>query len=339
LGIQERGESHLWFRERKESKLSGFVEPRISVSLDLRVSKIPELLDSVSSYPTIPMKLTRVNRYQNAALDYYLSLTNSSYLHYGYWKNIPVPPEELTMARFREAQAAYVDLIGDRIPAEVKTILDVGCGIGGNATYLVSKGYTVDGLAPDSFQQEKFLAKTQGKAKFYLTTFEQFQAEYTYDLVLFSESTQYMAAQDIATGAAKVLNSGGYVLLVDMMRTDASYKEGMFSNCHEVKEFQATMEQAGFKLIETKDISEQILPTIDLYMQEFRTYGMSTINYIGTLVEITVPPIYKLFQFLFGKWIGGLLNEGLSSKVIFEKHLSYKLQLWQLDNSKVIQDS
>lgn len=276
------------------------------------------------------MKLTRVNRYQNAALDYYLSLTNSPYLHYGYWENIPVPPEELTMSRFREAQAAYAALIANHIPQGIKTILDVGCGIGGNATYLMGKGYTVDGLAPDSFQQEKFLAKTQGKAKFYLTTFEKFQAEQSYDLVLFSESSQYMASKDIALGAAKVLSPGGYVLLVDMMRTDANYKEGMFSNCHEVKEFQQTMQEAGFRLVETKDISEQILPSLDLYIQEFRTYGMSTIRYIGSLVEITVPPIYKLFQLFFGKWIGGLLDEGLSAKEIFEKHLSYELQLWQM---------
>ncbi len=279
----------------------------------------------------MPMKLTRVNRYQNAALDYYLSLTNSPYLHYGYWENIPVPPEDLIMPRFREAQAAYATLIANHIPQGVKAILDVGCGIGGNATYLMARGYGVDGLAPDSFQQEKFLAKTQGKAKFYLTTFEEFQAERTYDLVLFSESTQYMASKDIALGAAKVLNPNGYVLLVDMLRTDANYKEGMFSNCHEVKEFQQTMEDAGFKLVETKDISEQILPTIDLYMREFQTYGMSTIKYVGTLVEITVPPLYKLFKILFGKWIDRLINEGLSARVIFEKYLSYELQVWQLE--------
>ena len=276
------------------------------------------------------MKLTRVNRYQNAALDYYLSLTNSPYLHYGYWENIPVPPEELTMPRFREAQAAYAALIANHIPQGINHILDVGCGIGGNTTYLISKGYTVDGLAPDSFQQEKFLAKTQGKAKFYLTTFEKFQAEQSYDLLLFSESTQYMASKDIAVGAAQVLKPGGYVLLVDMLRIDANYQEGMFSNCHEVKEFQQTMQDAGFKLIESKDISEQILPSLDLYMQEFQTYGMSTIKYIGALVEITVPPIYKLFQLFFGRWIDRLLSEGLGARAIFEKHLSYELQLWQL---------
>jgi len=32
------GENHLWLRYRKGSKLSGLVEPRISVTLALRVS-------------------------------------------------------------------------------------------------------------------------------------------------------------------------------------------------------------------------------------------------------------------------------------------------------------
>jgi MPBQ/MSBQ methyltransferase len=45
---------------------------------------------------------------------------------------------------------------------------------------------------------------------------------------LLSESSQYMAAVDIAQGAANILDDGGYLLLADMMRSDASYRKGFF---------------------------------------------------------------------------------------------------------------
>ncbi|WP_335119905.1 hypothetical protein [Nostoc sp.] len=31
-------------------------------------------------------KIPKPTRYQNAAIDYYMGLTNYSYLHYGYWE-------------------------------------------------------------------------------------------------------------------------------------------------------------------------------------------------------------------------------------------------------------
>jgi MPBQ/MSBQ methyltransferase len=52
------------------------------------------------------ISISKVTRYQNAALNYYLGLTDSPYLHYGYWETLPVPPEELTIGRLRIAQEA-----------------------------------------------------------------------------------------------------------------------------------------------------------------------------------------------------------------------------------------
>ena len=76
------------------------------------------------------IEISQVTRYQNAALNYYLGLTDSPYLHYGYWETLPVPADELTIARLRGAQQAYTVKLLDAIPKGTRTILDVGCGIG-----------------------------------------------------------------------------------------------------------------------------------------------------------------------------------------------------------------
>ncbi|MEG4579186.1 methyltransferase domain-containing protein [Microcoleus sp. MON1_C5] len=279
------------------------------------------------------IEISKVTRYQNAALNYYLGLTDSPYLHYGYWETLPVPADELTIARLRLAQQAYTVKLLDAIPKGTHTILDVGCGIGGNAAYLLDRGFAVEGLAPDPFQQQRFLQCTGDRAIFHLTRFEDFKATHFYDLILFSESSQYMSAVDIANGAAKILNQGGYVLLADMLRSDANYKEGMFSNCHVVTELHAALKLAGFSLVKSEDISAHILPTIDLYVDTFRRYGLNTMIYVADLIAITVPPVHKFLRWIFRRWFKKLVVEGLEAGKLFEQHLCYEMQLWQLSKS------
>ncbi|WP_373537614.1 class I SAM-dependent methyltransferase [Microcoleus sp.] len=283
------------------------------------------------------ISISKVTRYQNAALNYYLGLTDSPYLHYGYWKSLPVPAEDLTIGRLRFAQQAYTDKLLDFIPKEIKTVLDVGCGIGGNAAYLLDRAFAVEGLAPDPFQQQRFLKCTGDRAIFHLTKFEDFQATHSYDLVLLSESSQYMSAVDIAKGAAAVLNPGGYLLLADMMRSNPNYTEGMFSNCHVVKELNAALLQAGFALVKTEDISTHILPTIDLYVDSFRRYGLNTMIYVADLISIAVPPIHKFLRWIFRRWFKKLVVEGLEASKLFEEHLCYEIQLWQLIENRAVE--
>jgi MPBQ/MSBQ methyltransferase len=276
------------------------------------------------------INIPKPTRYQNAAIDYYMGLTNSSYLHYGYWEPLPKRGEELTITRLRVAQVAYTAKLLTFIPEKIKTVLDVGCGIGGNAVYLYDRGFIVEGLAPDALQQERFVKNTNGQVPFYLTRFEDFHTSNSYDLILLSESSQYIASVDLAQGAARLLASGGYLLLADMMRFDAEYREGIFSNCHVASELQAALEQSGFQLIKTEDISTHIAPTIDLCIDNFRTFGLTTVKYIADVVAIAVPPLHALGRWAFKRWLEKSIVEGLAARAIFESHLCYSIQLWQL---------
>jgi MPBQ/MSBQ methyltransferase len=278
-------------------------------------------------------KLTQIpkpTRYQNAAIDYYMGITGSSYLHYGYWEPLPKPGEELNITRLRTAQAAYTEKLFSFIPEGVNTILDVGCGVGGNAVYLRDRGFAVEGLAPDAIQEEKFIQNTQGKVTFHLTRFEDFKSSKRYDLVLFSESSQYISVDDLAQGSARLLGNGGYLLMADMMRSNGEYKEGIFSNCHVVSELKVALEKAGFNLVKTEDISDAIAPTIDLSIENFQTFGLTTIKYIADVVKIAVPPIHAIGSWAYKRWLEKLIVEGLEAKKIFDSHLCYEIQLWQL---------
>ncbi|EKQ69324.1 hypothetical protein OsccyDRAFT_1950 [Leptolyngbyaceae cyanobacterium JSC-12] len=277
-----------------------------------------------------PFRLSKSARYQNAALEYYLGLTNSPYLHYGCWEPLPTSLDELTPAQLRIAQQTYADRLLSFIPADIHTILDVGCGIGGNAAHLLAQGFSVEGLAPDPFQQEQFLQRTQGNALFHLTRFEDFKGTKTYDLLLLSESSQYMAVPDIAQASVRSLRPGGYLLIADMFRKHAEYRTGIFSNCLVASELEAALTQQGFQLVKVEDISTQIAPTIDICVYYFQTFGLTTLKYIAQLVSIAVPLLHKLGRQLFNRWVKASLNEAMQARTIFEQHLCYQIQLWHL---------
>lgn len=282
------------------------------------------------------IKIPKHTRYQNAALELYLGVTESIYLHYGYWEKTPTSNDDLTLANFRIAQAAYIKHLASFIPAGVKHILDVGCGIGGNSIYLMDKGFTIEGLAPDRLQQEKYLQNTQGKSHFHLSRFEDFKSSDRYELLLLSESAQYIDAKDIAQGAAKLLTPNGYVLLSDMMLLDEEYQSGIYSNCRLLSELNRAMVNAGFELVRSEDISDKVRPSLDLYVFIFKTFGLTTINYVSNLVSIAVPPIHAVLKRILSPIFSKLITEGLASNNIFDKHLCYQTQLWQLKNQVVI---
>jgi MPBQ/MSBQ methyltransferase len=278
---------------------------------------------------TKSIQISKPTRYQNAAIDFYTGLTGTSYLHYGYWHPLPASVDDLTIPRLRVAQEAYATKLLDLIPTSVKQILDVGCGIGGNAKTMIERGFDVEALAPDPLQQQKFVKYTEGKVPFHLSKFEDYQTARKYDLVLFSESSQYISVADLATGTAKLLEPGGYLLMADMLRSDENYTEGIFANCHVNSELHAGLIKAGFKLIQTEDISAAIAPTIDISIETFRVYGLSTIEYISALVEIAVPPIHALGRAAFKKWLAQPIAEALSARLVYDRHLCYEIQLWQ----------
>ncbi|WP_257236498.1 hypothetical protein [Nostoc sp. 'Peltigera malacea cyanobiont' DB3992] len=92
-------------------------------------------------------------------------------------------------------------------------------------------------------------------------------------------------------------------------------------------------------VIKNEDISTHIAPTIDLSVDNFRTFGLTTVKYIADVVAIAkrygetpnaLPPLYSLGRWAFKRWLEKLVVEGLAARAIFESYLCYEIQLWQL---------
>ena len=143
-------------------------------------------------------------------------LYNIKHLHFGFWNN----DMKLNLNNLSQAQTNYCNLLKKLVPAHVKSILDVGCGTGALAQELLSSGYKVDCVTPSAFFTPIIAANTEGKSKIYQSKFEDLKTEKKYDLVLFSESFQYIDIEKGIKRAMDLLNHNGHILISDYFKRD-----------------------------------------------------------------------------------------------------------------------
>ena len=190
------------------------------------------------------------------ALRFYSEVLGLEYLHYGLWDGEPV-----TVAGLREAQQRYADTLIAMIPQGAKRVLDVGCGTGAVAARLRAGGFEVEALSPDPYHQQ-VVRERHGDLTFHLSRFEDYSGAGDFDVVLMSESSQYIAL-DILFEAARRAAPNGHLLVADYF--NFSRDGGVVTRSgHLLDEFLAAAEGAGYAIDERRDITDAAAPTLDL---------------------------------------------------------------------------
>ena len=108
--------------------------------------------------------------------------------HFGYWPN----GEKPTVRNFAWAQENHSKLIIDKIRKWTKRILDVGSGSGNLALKLLEAGYGVDCVIPSEYLAAAVQEKLNGRGKTHICKFEDLSSTERYDVIIFSESFQYV---------------------------------------------------------------------------------------------------------------------------------------------------
>jgi 2-polyprenyl-3-methyl-5-hydroxy-6-metoxy-1,4-benzoquinol methylase len=215
-------------------------------------------------------------------------------LHYGYWDE----KEHYDFESLRKAQTKYTKTLMDFIPDHVNTILDVGCGIGDVARALAEKDYRVTAISPDANHVKYFDQPSKGKIKFHNQKFEDLDIDDRFDLIQMIESQNYIDPDDGFTQCRKYLNPGGNILISGMFRMDDS------DFCYDtkiLKDFVVKAESHGFRIVKSIDITENVLPTMEMAFQAWQG--------INTLVKVMMENQFdsstqrkiKLLLFVFNK--------------------------------------
>ena len=265
-------------------------------------------------------------------LKLYSESIRSPYLHYGFWDDPEsIDPNELTLDDMVKAQGRYIEHLASFIPEEVKTILDVGAGIGGNSSYLISKGYEVEALSPDEYQETVFKEKYDGQVKFHRSKFENFQPEKKYDLVFESESACYIEIEPGWKTAQKTVRDGGYLLASDyfLYHNDGS-GDWHIKASHDEKNYIKKAEEYGFKLIKEFDQTENTMPTLDGAKALMERFIFPTLEFSSNYLGKNHPFILKVIKKAFGKKVDDKMKQlSLLDSKNFKKYKRYMIYLFQ----------
>lgn len=249
-------------------------------------------------------------------------------LHYGYW----TPDLELTPQNLPLAQARYTEELIRDLPAEVRSVLDVGCGAGNTARKLLDRGLEVDCVSPNAWLTAEARGLLGGRVRVFESKFEDLTLDRTYDLVLFSESFLFMKAELALAKAEAALRPGGYILISDIFKVPAAGASPIGGG-QSLPRYQALMAQSRFELLKDTDITEQIAPTFDLLTRAYTEAIGPAYALIMAKTEASHPWLMKLVRWKWREKIRRAEEKHFSGKrdgAHFRRHKSYRRMLYRL---------
>jgi len=253
-------------------------------------------------------------------------------LHYGLWgDDLPV-----TVQNMPQAQQRYSDFMIGHLPGDASSILDVGCGAGGLATELLSRGYQVQGVSPSPLLSEAAQQQAGADFKIHQGRFEdvEFAIDDCFDLVMFSESFQYIALDSVLEKAKSLLRPGGYIVICDFFKRNTPGKS-IIGGGHNYDDFIAELERSRLKVLQDIDITEQTAPNLDLVDQMGRELILPTMKLIGYTFKANRPWLSKIFSWKFRKKLDKIDYKYLSGErnaKAFADYKIYKFYLLQLQD-------
>ena len=220
-------------------------------------------------------------------------------LHYGYWDE-PRADGGIDLDAMRAAQTRFTDRLVEQVPPDVKTVLDVGAGIGDNARALARTGRRVTALSPDRNHARYFAELEDPNVAFERTTFEAYSTDERFDLVLFSESHNYFDRRFGLMRARELLCPGGHLLVSGMFRNEDGRP---FPPDFEIGDlpYLRLAGELGFTPVRIGDISENVLPTIEMIDRAVTGILEPTIRFAEAWAAARAPWKTRLFRFLLAR--------------------------------------
>lgn len=263
-------------------------------------------------------------------------------LHYGLWS----PGLEVKLPNIAQAQQNYSDMLLQVIagPPRPQRVFDVGCGSGRLLVQLRQRGYDAVGLSPsvslNADVQQRLQEHGFAGTQVVTARFEDVDAHSVgrFDVVLFSESFQYISMTRAFENAAKVLAPGGRVIICDFFRTDATGDggpgDGAFRGGHWWREFAPTAQAAGFRILRDEDITPSIAPNLELLEEVLqKRVGPAAFTLAG-YAQARYPLLARIIGRVFAKKLEKMRFKYLSghrTPAAFSRYKTYRLQVLQRD--------
>lgn len=264
-------------------------------------------------------------------------------LHYGLWD----ADLEASLANLRTAQQRYSDmLLGTLPPADPGPVrvLDVGCGTGHFMAQLRERGYVADGVIPSRHLGKRVgarLADAPGEpSAIHECRFEDLpfaQIDRRYDVVLFSESFQYIPLEAALDGVMRLLAPGGLLVVCDFFKSerhgDGGPGDRSFGGGHDWRRFTGRMQATPFEPLRNEDITRRVSPSIDLLNTLLQERVRPAADTVGEFMASRYRWTARLLRWLLRDRLAKVRYkylEGHRSAATFERYKTYRLLTYRL---------
>ncbi len=253
---------------------------------------------------------------------------NTEHLHFGFW------PDDLSVNidNLKKAQDLHSNQILKSIPNDVKTILDVGSGSGGLAEKLVGSGYKVECVSPSEYLSDAIEKKLKSSVVVHRSTFEKFETQKKYDLVLFSESFQYVNINKTLNKLPDIIKDKGHLLICDFFRQPGTGTKPLGGG-HDWQIYQNNLGDHDFAIVKDIDITKETARTYDLINQIINEVVDPVRDLSAKYLDSHYPKGMRLLKWYFDKKIrriNRIYFSGNMTGEMFNKLKTYRILLYQV---------
>lgn len=243
----------------------------------------------------------RQRLYDRSAFDLelwlYARILPGGMLHYGYFEDGDISAAHISLSAMETAQKRYAELLLGELAPPPLQVLDAGCGMGGLTSLLLERGYSATALSPNRDQVRHVRESLPGAAVLECKFEDMPSAGSPFDVVIHSESLQYIPLDSAFRKMESVLKPGGLWVVSDYFRLsgDAGSASG-----HVLGEFLQGLERLGWRVEQERDITRNVLPTLRLvwlYAQRFllplKHFGLEKFRFKAPFWFFLTTPLHR----------------------------------------------
>jgi len=236
------------------------------------------------------------SKYEKSSYDLelylYSKILKNDMLHYGYFEDVNIEPEAISIKQVEDAQIKYAENIIEQIKNTKDSVLDVGCGMGGLSALMLQKGIKAEALTPNKNQIAHIQNKYKGLAC-HQCKFEDFSSDKQFGTIINSESLQYISLDQAFANIDKYLLPDGRWIIVDFFRVHA---QGISRSSHLLDEFLQKTKENNWKIVYEKDITANVLPTMKIAAMYANRFLVPLTHYAFEKLRYKKAWIYYLVQ-------------------------------------------
>lgn len=257
--------------------------------------------------------------------------TGSEHLHYGLFES-DIPRD---FQHLKAAQDRYLERLVELLPAGARTILDVGAGSGKTAEALIDKGFEVECVSPEHGLAKLAESRLGGRAKIHRGRFEDTDIAGRYDLVLFSESFQYVPAAKALERSIALLNPGGHILVSDFF-SRAPRPKSPIRGGHDYEKWCSLYRRFPLDLVCERDVTAETAPLHDIAQLAAREVVGPIYQNGRAAIRARWPMVSRIGEWVFRKDLEKFAKSRLSTDrdgAEFIRAKIYKVYLFRLCSS------